>query len=228
MVKINSAICLLLVATLTIVSVFSIQPTYAQSIPKPSVPEFKIDYTNTVKVTHTEPYPSIDPYTGKTVYVGGGTSEYKVRQILIVITNQPFTPYVDKATYKQVGLFYSVQIKGHYAQNWATIEYWIKEAPAYNPRIPYQEQDYSSEYTTLRIANDFPDEGELDFRVQALEGWPVTHSTSDHIDLTVLQAIGAARKRLHYMRPHHQLTITRAFHQVLQFQSCPSLQYFLC
>jgi hypothetical protein len=147
------------------------------------VPEFKIDYTNTVKVTHTEPYPSIDPYTGKTVYVGGGTSEYKVRQILIVITNQPFTPYVDKATYKQVGLFYSVQIKGHYAQNWATIEYWIKEAPAYNPRIPYQEQDYSSEYTTLRIANDFPDEGELDFRVQALEGWPVTHSTSDHIDL---------------------------------------------
>jgi hypothetical protein len=120
----------------------------AQSIPKPSTPGFSlrlIDNSYDVPPTTT-----VNPYTGKTETSGGYHVEGYL-EIDIKIKNHPFTQYVDTATGKAVGLFYQVQTKGHFSKDWSSIEYWVKEAPAYNPRNPYQEQDYSVQYTTFEV-----------------------------------------------------------------------------
>ncbi len=106
-------------------------------------------------------------------------------EVHIRITNQPFTQYVDTNTHKSIGLYYQVQTKGHDSKDWKTIEEWIGEAGSYNPRTPYKEQDYTAQYTILKYydSGNLPREGLIDFRVQALIGFPEIYHTSDHLDL---------------------------------------------
>jgi hypothetical protein len=155
------------------------------SIPKPSVPEFTVKLIN--NSYYVPPTTSIDPYTGQTVTQGGYYVEVEP-DIEIAIKNQPFTPYVDTATNKGISLFYQVRTKGHFSQDWSIVEYWIKEAPAYNPRNPYPEQDYTSEHTILKYGSlagqNIPSKGQLDIQVQALIGYVTIHGDPNHsIDL---------------------------------------------
>jgi hypothetical protein len=155
------------------------------SIPKPSVPEFTVTLIDTSY--YVSPTTTTDPYTGETVTKGG----YYVQgepEIEIAIKNQPFTPYVDTATNKGVSLFYQVRTKGHFSPDWSIVEYWIKEAPAYNPRNPYPEQDFTSEYTVLKYGSltsqNIPSEGQLDIQVEALIGYVTIYGDPNHsIDL---------------------------------------------
>jgi len=178
----NLAIVLILTMAISNLSLLTVKPASAQIIPKPSVPEFTLTLVD--DSYDVPPTSTVNPYTGKTETSGG----YHVTgylEIHIKIKNQPFTQYYDTTAYKNIGLFYKVQTKGHFSQNWGDIEYWIGEAGSYNPRTPYKEQDYSSQYTLLKYYDEgnLPREGQIDFRVQALIGFPVIHSTSDHIDL---------------------------------------------
>ena len=169
--SIGKGFSLLLVVTLAISSLMMVESAFAQSTPKPPVPEFTlklIDNSYDVPPTST-----VNPYTGKTETSGG----YHVQgylEVQIRIKNPP-----------SAGVFYQVQTKGHFSQNWNAIEYWIGEAGSYYPRTPYKEQDYTSEYTILKYDDNgnLPREGQIDFRVQTLIGYPVIHHTSDHLDL---------------------------------------------
>ena len=177
----SKSFSLLLVAILAVSSLMA-ESASAQSTTKPSIPEFTLKLVD--DSSDVPPTTTVNPYTGKTETSGG----YHVTgylEVHITIKNQPFTQYIDSAAYKNIGLFYKVQTKGHFSQNWGDIEYWIGEAGTYNPRTPYKEQDYSSQYTILKYfdSGNLPREGQIDFRVQALIGFPVIHSTSDHIDL---------------------------------------------
>jgi len=161
---------MLLIPILVLTSLVIVESSLAQSTSKPSIPEFTlklIDDSYDVPPTTT-----VNPYTGKTETSGG----YHVQghlEVHIQIKNQPFTGY------------YQVQTKGHFSQDWHTIEYWIGEAGSYNPRTPYKAQDSTSEYTILkyRDSGNLPREGLIDFRVKALIGYPIVHHTSDHLDL---------------------------------------------
>jgi hypothetical protein len=176
---------LLLIAVLAVSGLIMVSSAFAQSITKPSVPEFTVKLIDTSY--YVSPTTTTDPYTGETVTQGG----YYVKgelNIEITIKNQPFTQYVDTATDKGISLFYQVRTKGHFSSDWSTVERWIKEAPAYNPRNPYQEQDYSSDYTVLKygslVSQNIPSEGTLDIQVQALIGYVTIHGNPDHpIDL---------------------------------------------
>jgi hypothetical protein len=167
-------VVLLMVSSLIVVKAASA----SDSIPKPSVPEFTVELVdNSYDVPLTT---TTDPYTGKTVTQGG----YHVKgepEIEIRIKNQPY----DTSTNKTIGLFYQVRTKGHFSPNWDIVEYWIKGG--YNPRSPYREQDYGSQYTVLRFGDtghDIPSEGQMDFQVQALLGYVVIHGDPNHsIDL---------------------------------------------
>ena len=91
------------------------KPASAQSIPKPSVPEFTVkfvDYSYDVPTTT-----SIDPYTGKTVT----NQSYHVenRTIQLEIKNQPFNSYI--ANGQNISFYFNVREKGHYEENWTTI-----------------------------------------------------------------------------------------------------------
>ncbi|XHH08664.1 MAG: hypothetical protein ACFCUE_14010 [Candidatus Bathyarchaeia archaeon] len=144
----------------------------AQIIQTPYAPEFTVTYLSNSQ--YVQPTTSIDPYTGQTInqegYYNSGEPAIEIK-----IKNQPFN-----------SVFYQVQTKGAYEENWLSVEYWVKEAPDYSPRNPYQLQDSSSEYTILKycslVSQNIPANGKLDIRVKALIGHPIVEQTSDHLD----------------------------------------------
>ena len=142
-----------------------VESASAQTIPKPSVPEFTLKYIDSsYDVPATT---SIDQYTGKTVTNQGYHVEN--RTIQLTIRNQPFTSYIQNG--QNISFYYNVREKGQYAQtdNWITI---------FNPDVGFRIQS-KSDYTTLYFSidrNGFPfwghlvDGGSVDFQVQALIG----------------------------------------------------------
>lgn len=151
----------------------------AQSIPKPSVPEFTLkyaDYSHSVPPTY-----GTDPYTGKSIITAQG-HEIVNRTVYFTIKNQPFTPFVD-STGSPVNLYYHIRYKGHYDTSWhsnsresdgETIFYDTLVFPASN--ATYTEisvvcylVDGASNYAPLNYVL-LPDEGSIDFQVQAIIG----------------------------------------------------------
>jgi hypothetical protein len=163
----GKALTLLLTLALMMTSVLLVESASSQSTAKPSTPQFTLKLVD--DSYDVPPTSTVNPYTGKTETSGG----YHVQgylEIYIKIKNQPFTKHIDssKTAEQQTSVFYQVQTKGHYSKDWSTIEQYVKEAPAFNPRNPYQEQDYNAEYTILRYYNsgNLPREGQLDIRVR--------------------------------------------------------------
>ena len=168
---------LLLIAVLTFSSLFMVGSVFAQSTPKPSVPEF------TVKaVAHPYDIPttySTDPYTGETITHEGRHVENK--SIEVWIKNIPFTPYTD-AEGNEVNLYYNVRVKGHFEPDWGTPTTYSESDSA--ERIPQS----NSEYTVLSLANYYSSKAQVDYQVEAVVGhfytdyyppghaitWPVT------------------------------------------------------
>jgi len=148
-------------------------PVSAQSIFKPSVPEFTVkmaDHSYDVPLT-TVNYSN--PYTGQQeTKTNGG---YHVENITIDVTikNQPFTPTtVDGNT---TGLFYVIRWKGHY-EDW--LDYGDLNNVAYEnayPCITYAIQAATSEYTvnsySLSSIGKIPQGGLVDFQVKAQIGF---------------------------------------------------------
>jgi hypothetical protein len=165
MAKMGKYISLFLVVILAISILIFVNPSDAQSIPKPSVPEFTVrSVDNSYDVPTTT---SIDPYTGKTITNQG----YHVEKISteLAIKNQPFTPFklnVDGDN-KTINLFYNIHIKGHYSPNW---NYYQRYNGSSDGNLI---QDYGSSYTTVPINEYMPKEGALDIQVQAMVGYEV-------------------------------------------------------
>ncbi len=91
---------------------------FAQSIPKPSVPEFTLKYIDN---SHTvDAVTAFDPYTGKETVTEPG---YYVqnKNIELQIKNQDFHPYED-ADGHEIGLYYSIQARGHFNGSWFYLE----------------------------------------------------------------------------------------------------------
>ena len=156
----SRSLVLLLLTVLVLSSFVMFGSVFAQSTPKPSVPEFTVKYVD--NSYYVPPTTTTDPYTGETVTQGGFYGKGKP-EIEITIKNQPFT-----------GLHYQVRTKGHFSQDWSIVEYWIKETQTYNPPNPYPGQDYTAEYTILKYhsigSQDIPSRGQIDIQVQALIG----------------------------------------------------------
>jgi hypothetical protein len=181
----SRSVVLLLLTVLVLSSFVMFGSVFAQSTPKPSVPEFTVKYVD--NSYYVPPTTTTDPYTGETVTQGGfyGKGEPEIE---ITIKNQPFTSYIDTATNNGISLFYQVRTKGHFSPDWSTVEYWRN-----SPRNPYQEQDYASQYTVLKygslVSQNIPSKGELDIQVQALIGYVTIHGDPNHaLDFTNLFA----------------------------------------
>ena len=111
----NLATVLILTIAISSLSPIMIKPATAQSIPKPSTPEFTVQYS--VYSYSVQPTYGIDQYTGKNVTIQNG---YIVnnRTIVFTIKNQPFTPYTD-ANGNSIGLYYNFRFKGHFGDTWS-------------------------------------------------------------------------------------------------------------
>ena len=107
------AIFIILIMTLS--SLMMVESAFAQSIPKPSIPEFTVQYI--VYAYNVSPTYGIDQYTGKNVTIQNGY-QANTRTIVFTIKNQPFTPYTDENG-NSIGLYYNFRYKGHFGDTWS-------------------------------------------------------------------------------------------------------------
>jgi hypothetical protein len=147
------ALILILLIAISSLSLLMVRPAYAQSIPpKPSVPEFTIQF-----VPISSSVTSTDPYTGKNV-----THQYKSNNIQITIRNQPFSATVNG---NASNLYYDIQIKGHFAQDWTDV-YSYSDVSSGN--LPVQS---STEYTVVLIPANYQSGDKVDIQVKAILGY---------------------------------------------------------
>ncbi len=155
----------LMVSSLSLVSL-----TSAQSIPKPSVPEFTLRYVD--YSYDVPPKYGIDQYTGQNITIQAG---YHVdnRSIEVTVKNQPFTPYND-SNGNYIGLYYNFRYKGHYGTQWTYFPFnpdGVTATP-WNGMIisrgvfPYFTQSEAANTTFIFGVH----EGQEDFEVQAQIG----------------------------------------------------------
>ncbi len=156
----NKQITLLFI--LILVSTVIVESALAQSISKPSIPEFSlriVDHSYDVPTTY-----SIDPYTGQNITHAGYHVENKT--IDIIIKNQIFTSTVNGIVYQ---LYYNIRQKGSFETNW-TERYWTQYDSG--TLIPQS----NSQNTVISIpTSSYPINASLDFQVQALLGGYYQH-----------------------------------------------------
>jgi len=181
--KMRKSTTLLLIIVLALSSLVMVGSALAQTIPKPSIPEFTVDFffDNPYNIP---PRYDIDPYTGKDVIMEPG---YHVQEkiVEVMIKNQPFTSYSD-TTGNVISLYYSIRIKGSFGDSW-----WYPDYSDYmqvddeGERVNYNGADQYSDYTvidyglvgnngTRALLNlDISDGGKVDFQVQAFIGYKI-------------------------------------------------------
>ena len=163
------ALLLTLIIATSCLTILMVKPANAQTIPKPSVPEFTLKYVdNSYDVPLTYTY-STDPYTGKEVKTPHGGNHVDNKTIDITIRNQPFTPYNDSEG-NIINLSYNVRFKGHFGESG-----WIE--PFYQPirngeyGFTAQHPQSNSEYTQISVPSEFQVGDVVDFQIQKLEGY---------------------------------------------------------
>ena len=162
----------------------AVRPANA-TIPKPSVPEFAVDFVdNSYDVATTN---SVDPYTGENVTHPG----YHVLHITLELTieNQPFTTYYEGIW--EITLQYNIRTKGNYSEDWIEL---------YSPSgwCPPQSD---SEHTVISLGTlgenglsidtntkmiGVPSGSQVDFQVEAMIGYihrVYNSSATDHFEM---------------------------------------------
>jgi len=136
----------MLVAILVLSSLVMLKSAYGQPIPKPSVPEFALEF---IKASYTV----IDPYTGESQQVDNSYIE-------VTIKNQPFNYSLNGTTYN---LYYNVQTKPHFGES------WIARFPVIDrANSPYNADNKSwsiSKYLTDEFHSPLPSELNSDYTV---------------------------------------------------------------
>jgi len=162
---------LLLISVLTVSNLIIVSSAFAQSIIKPSIPEFTlvlVDSSYDVPTTY-----SIDPYTGENVTHHGYHVEDK--KIGMKIKNQPFTSYYDASLGQTVGFYYNIRFKGSFTEEWTEL---------YRAYDGYPHQWSDSDHTVITFLSEtgktieshgfsktFPDGAQVDYQVEAMIGY---------------------------------------------------------
>jgi hypothetical protein len=168
MASFSKGFSLLLTVILGVSSLIMVESGSAQTIPKPAVPQFSIQYAD--YSYDTQAYNSTDAFTGQQIqhpsqHIGDVRVEGKIK-------NQPFTRYnvsnpPNGAISSDIGLYYNVRYKGHFGTDWTEIYGYHN--------MDFISQNYSSEYTNFTIYwQVFPEGAQIDYQVKAMigfEGW---------------------------------------------------------
>ena len=161
----SKSLLLLLVVLLVVSTLLMVKPASAQSIPKPSVPQFTLKYVNSSYLIPETPYYQTDPYTGKQKYIGiQGGYLFKNNTIEVSVKSQSFPPMINDTTLQ---LYYNILAKGLYEQGWSNLNLRSDDQVDRN-YLPTQQ---NSEYTTISIpANTYTPGGTVEFQVRAILG----------------------------------------------------------
>lgn len=109
---------LTLIIAMSCLTLLNVNPANAQTIPKPSVPEFTVEVRDSsydvppTTTTRTDLDGRLITSTSPGYHVSSGN-------VVLTIINQPFTSYYDKDGYP-INLYYHIRIKGEESADWAT------------------------------------------------------------------------------------------------------------
>ncbi len=150
--------CLTVLMFAIFFSSIAVTIVYAQSISKPSVPEFTLVATPAYyNVTTT------DPYTGEntTIQVNNSTVE-------ITIKNQPKVIYSSNGTAYSV--FYDIRVKGHFGENWRELFNYFDYAYSWESRPRVLSAASHDTVFVYNVGTDYPglSSAQLDFQVEAI------------------------------------------------------------
>jgi hypothetical protein len=176
---------LLLIIVLAVSGLIMVSFAFAQSVTKPSIPEFTaeyVDYSYDIAPTYTT-----DPYTNNTVVQTYG-EHVDNRTVVITIKNEPFTPFTD-TNGNTINMFYNVRYKGTFGQDWTRV-YGVERTVWYSFSNPddnygYKIQDYASQNTVVLITSP-AQQGEMDIQVEALQGYTNRTTIQGHIFMSVV------------------------------------------
>lgn len=158
-----------LVLILAASSLLMVKPSEAQSIPKPSVPEFTLRYVNnSYFIPETTTY-STNPYTGEQKAMTSGGYLSKNTTIEIAVKSQSFTSSINGTSLQ---VYYNVRAKGYYEQNWSDLNIPADEENTITTYwLGYLPSQQNSDYTIISIpANTYPVGGTVEFQVRAILG----------------------------------------------------------
>jgi hypothetical protein len=155
----TSALLLTVIIAMSGLTLVFVNSVSAQSIPKPSVPEFTAKFAD-------------KSYTKNGYYVN--------RSIQLIITNPPFSSFIDDKGNK-VNMYYNISAKGHFGNDW---QYYYFSHDMYSLNVTYFEatstqftelvfgfgSDNGSGIYNLRLFNVAGD-SQLDFRVKTYFGY---------------------------------------------------------
>jgi hypothetical protein len=113
----SKSFSLLLLVILAVSSLIMVESANA-SIAKPSVPEFKISYTNYV---YDEPL-ATSQWSGEPIPNSG--YHYDYREVYIKVRNQPNDAYVNENSVNngvREKLYYNVRVKNHFSNDWVEL-----------------------------------------------------------------------------------------------------------
>ncbi len=180
----NTSKTLALLLALTIIIsglLLTIKPANAQTIAKPSVPEFTATLVDhSYDTPASTPTYTIDPYTGEQKQISSGSPSYHIenKSIEIRIKNQRFTPYNDSEG-RPIGLYYNVRHKGSFGSHWTYDPFMLDGISTHNYGgwdmtylVPYSPSN--TEYTTITYQlgkAGVSNYGKMDFQVQTQIGY---------------------------------------------------------
>ena len=161
----------LIVLLLSSLMVLTIPPANVQAASKPSIPQqFSIKLID--NSYDIQPVQTIDPYTGVATTKPGYRVENKT--IAVTIKNQPFTSYTN-ADGKKCELYYRVEVKGHFSEDWQHFSYFTGD------RFVSHVRQSDLQYTVMSGSANYGAGSQLDFRVKAFTGYWDGPTQLDHL-----------------------------------------------
>jgi len=154
----------------SILSVFVVPSVTAQAGFKPSVPQFSVKFIDNSYDVPSSTTTVTDLYTGKETTITNQGYYVEKYDIEVAIKNQPFTAYTNADGYVCDNLYFDIQVKAHFDENWRSSAsiypfYRIEQSGSKETVVTFTLQDGDGLWAKP------PSGGQLDFRVEAYTGY---------------------------------------------------------
>jgi hypothetical protein len=169
----------MLITVLILSSLIMVESALAQSIPKPSVPEFRLSYTNHV---YDVP-PTISQWSGEPIPNTGYHVDY--REVNIKVRNYPNDKLVDdNANGLGERVYFNVRVKNHFSNVWTELRgrsaVWFSNGTSGFGTWYYGSSDSEVTYVSINLngptniihtSTELAVGNQVDFQVKALIGY---------------------------------------------------------
>jgi hypothetical protein len=178
------ALIIVVILAISILAVVGNASATAQTIPKPAVPEFTLNFLDKSYDVAPIAIPTTNPYNNKTsirTIPGYHVQDFEIE---VTIKNQPFPTTIGG---NGTNLYYAIATKGHF-ENWTNNDF-PSSGTEYSPLGFDVSVNSSSDFTVTYLnANNYKPGDQVDIKVRAVLGYAYSYPIPEHI-IPVIQTI---------------------------------------